>query len=80
MPSDIIMPRLGLTMEEGTVVRWLAREGEHVVQGTPLLEVETDKVVSQIEADDSGIVSGFLADEGDEVAVGQPVATLETEQ
>jgi len=76
MPSDIIMPRLGLTMEEGTVVRWLAREGEHVVQGTPLLEVETDKVVVEVEAPASGVLRAIQVREGEKAPVGAPLAHL----
>jgi len=64
MPTDIIMPKLGLTMEEGTVVRWLAREGERVAQGAPLIEVETDKVIVEVEAPASGVIGAILVREG----------------
>jgi len=76
MPADIIMPRLGLTMEEGTVVRWLAREGEHVVQGAPLLEVETDKVIVEVEAPASGVIGTIQVREGEKVPVGALLAHL----
>ena len=54
MPVDLIMPKLGLTMEEGAVVRWLAAEGDAVTQGEPLIEVQTDKVVVEVEAPATG--------------------------
>ena len=76
MPADIIMPKLGLTMEEGTVVRWLAREGEHIVQGAPLLEVETDKVVVEVEAPASGVIGAIQVREGEKAPVGALLAHL----
>jgi pyruvate/2-oxoglutarate dehydrogenase complex dihydrolipoamide acyltransferase (E2) component len=80
MKQQILMPKLRPGMEKGVLCQWSVRPGERVEKGDVLFEVETDKVVSQIESNLSGVVSGFLADEGDEIAVGQPVATLETEQ
>lgn len=76
MPTDIIMPKLGLTMEEGTVVRWLAAEGDHVAQGAPLLEVETDKVVVEVEAPASGVIGGLKVREGEKAPVGALLAQL----
>lgn len=76
MPTDIIMPKLGLTMEEGTVVRWLAREGEHVAQGAPLIEVETDKVIVEVEAPASGVIGAILVREGEKAPVGALLAHL----
>ncbi|NLF26675.1 MAG: biotin attachment protein [Clostridiales bacterium] len=80
MKQQILMPKLRPGMEKGVLCSWSVRPGERVEKGDVLFEVETDKVVSQIESNLSGVVSGFLADEGDEVAVGEPVATLETER
>jgi len=76
MPTDIIMPKLGLTMEEGTVVRWLAREGERVAQGAPLIEVETDKVIVEVEAPASGVIGAILVREGEKAPVGALLAHL----
>ncbi len=78
MSIDITMPKLGLTMEEGTVVRWLVTEGEHVTQGTPLLEVETDKVVVEVEAPASGVMGSFHVHEGEKALVGALLARLHT--
>ena len=57
--KDVIMPVLGMNQDFGTVVRWLAQEGEAVAEGQPLLEVETDKAVVEVPA----MASGVLADE-----------------
>jgi pyruvate dehydrogenase E2 component (dihydrolipoamide acetyltransferase) len=72
MAVDLIMPKLGLTMEEGTVVHWLVAEGDQVEKGQALLEVETDKVVVEVEATASGIIGPLLVGEGETV----PVTTL----
>ena len=72
MAVDLIMPKLGLTMEEGRVVRWLVAEGDQVEKGQPVLEVETDKVVVEIEARASGVMGPLLVGEGETV----PVTTL----
>ncbi len=72
MAVDLIMPKLGLTMEEGTVVRWLVAEGDPVEKGQSVLEVETDKVVIEVEATASGVMGPLLVDEGQTV----PLTTL----
>lgn len=65
------MPMLGLTMSEGTVLRWLRKEGDTVQQGQPLLEVETDKVSLEVEAPASGVLLKILALPGQTVPVGE---------
>jgi pyruvate dehydrogenase E2 component (dihydrolipoamide acetyltransferase) len=74
MPTEVIMPALGLAQETGKVLRWLKAEGESVAKGEPLLEVETDKVTVEVEAPAEGILGGLRAGEGDDVPVGQAVA------
>ena len=59
MPTDVIMPALGMAQETGKVVRWLKAEGETVAKGEPLIEVETDKVTVEIEAPADGMLSGI---------------------
>lgn len=76
MPTNVIMPALGMAQETGTLVRWLKGAGEAVAQGEPLMEVETDKVVVEIEAPASGVLAHLQAAEGDEVPVGQVIATI----
>jgi pyruvate dehydrogenase E2 component (dihydrolipoamide acetyltransferase) len=72
----IKMPQLGQTMEEGTILSWLKREGEGVTQGEPLVQIETDKVVCDIEASQSGLLHTILAREGEKVPVGNAIAVI----
>ena len=78
MERELKMPRLRPEMDSGVLCAWLKEEGETVEAGDPLFEIETDKVVEQIEAEESGVVKKLLFDEGDTVDVGTPVAILET--
>ncbi len=68
------MPALGMAQETGKVLRWLKAEGQTVVKGEPLLEIETDKVTVELEAPADGTLAGVRAAEGDEVPVGQAIA------
>lgn len=74
--QEIIMPKLGLTMDEGTLVRWHKREGEALEKGEILFEVETDKAVNEVEASAPGILGKILIDEGETAAVLQVIAYL----
>ena len=76
MPSDVIMPALGMAQETGKVLRWLKAEGETVAKGEPLLEIETDKVTVEIEAPAAGTLAGVRAAEGEDVPVGQVIALV----
>ncbi len=71
--SEIVMPRLSDTMEEGTVLRWLKRDGEHVRRGEELVEIETDKAAMVYESDQDGLLQ-IVAHEGDTLAVGATIA------
>jgi pyruvate dehydrogenase E2 component (dihydrolipoamide acetyltransferase) len=71
----IVMPKLGLTMSEGTLAEWLVREGDDVASGQPIFVVETDKISHEIEAADAGRIVSLLTKPGDTVAVGAVVAT-----
>lgn len=73
--SAVPMPRLSDSMEEGTIIRWLASEGASVERGQELVEIETDKASMVYEADTSGVLH-ILAPEGDTLAVGAPIAEL----
>lgn len=75
MQRDVTMPKLGMTMTFGVLVRWLKQNGEVVAAGEPICEVETDKLNSEIEADASGVLT-ILAEEGDEFAVGATLGTI----
>ncbi|MGZ4285332.1 MAG: biotin/lipoyl-containing protein, partial [Solirubrobacteraceae bacterium] len=76
MALEIVMPRLSDSMEEGTIVQWLVRPGDHVDEGQPLVEVETDKASVVYEAQTAGVVLELRASEGDGVRVGGPIALL----
>jgi pyruvate dehydrogenase E2 component (dihydrolipoamide acetyltransferase) len=76
MPTDVIMPALGMAQETGKVLRWLKSEGETVAKGEPLMEVETDKVTVEVEAPADGTLAGLTAGEGEDVPVGRPVAVI----
>jgi pyruvate dehydrogenase E2 component (dihydrolipoamide acetyltransferase) len=73
--SEMVMPRLSDTMEEGTILRWLKRDGEHVARGEELVEIETDKASMTYESDREGTLQ-TVAREGDTLAVGQPIARI----
>ena len=73
--SEIVMPRLSDTMEEGTILRWLKQDGEHVARGEELVEIETDKAAMTYESDSEGVLQ-TVASEGDTLAVGEPIARV----
>ncbi|WP_376794554.1 dihydrolipoamide acetyltransferase family protein [Thermogemmatispora sp.] len=75
----LTMPKLGMTMTEGTVVRWLLGPGTHFEKGEPLVEVMTDKVNLEVEAPCTGQLLQILADEGETLPVGAPLALLAAE-
>ncbi|MGH8047020.1 MAG: biotin/lipoyl-containing protein, partial [Chthoniobacterales bacterium] len=72
----INMPKLSDTMTEGTLVRWLKKEGETVVSGDILAEVETDKATMEMESFDDGVLKELYVKEGGKVAVGQKIALV----
>ena len=76
MSTPVVMPRLGLSMEEGTIGAWLVGEGEEVEKGQPLFEVLTDKVDMEVESPGEGVLRKILAEEGEEVPVGTPIAVI----
>ena len=69
MAFEIKMPQLGLTMEEGTVAKWLKQEGDSVKKGDVLLEITTDKLTSEIESEADGVLLKIVAEEGEDVHV-----------
>ena len=76
MATEVVMPKLGLTMETGTIGAWLVSEGETVTRGVPLLEVVTDKVTMEVEAQASGVLRRILVPAGEEVAVTTPIGII----
>jgi len=76
MATSVIMPALELAQETGKVIRWLKAPGDAVAKGEPLVEIETDKVTTEIEAPASGILMHVSAQEGDVIPVGQAIAQI----
>jgi pyruvate/2-oxoglutarate dehydrogenase complex dihydrolipoamide acyltransferase (E2) component len=77
MATEILMPALSPTMEEGTLAKWLVKEGDSVKPGDVLAEIETDKATMEVEAIDEGQIAKILVEEGSEgVKVNTPIAML----
>ncbi|MBN9260411.1 MAG: pyruvate dehydrogenase complex dihydrolipoamide acetyltransferase [Hyphomicrobium sp.] len=77
MPTEILMPALSPTMEEGKLAKWLVKEGQKVRSGDIIAEIETDKATMEVEAVDEGTVGSLLIAEGtDKVKVNTPIAVL----
>src|SRR5450432_3378041 len=77
MATNILMPALSPTMEEGKLSKWLVKEGDTVKSGDILAEIETDKAIMEFEAVDEGKIGQILVAEGTEgVKVNSPIATL----
>lgn len=79
MATDIVMPQLGESIAEGTVVKWLVSRGGTVERDQPLLEVETDKVALEIPSPGTGVLTDIMVGEGDTVPVGTLLARLDSE-
>jgi 2-oxoglutarate dehydrogenase E2 component (dihydrolipoamide succinyltransferase) len=77
MAVSVTMPRLGESVSEGTVTRWLKQEGERVEADEPLLEVSTDKVDTEIPSPASGVLSSIKVQEDETVEVGVELATID---
>lgn len=77
MKQDIRLPQLSPNMEEAVLVAWQKQVGDRVERGEVLYEVETDKVISEVESDYTGILLTQLVEEGDRVSPDQVVATIE---
>ena len=78
MPAEITMPQQSDTMTEGTVVKWLKKEGDKVKAGEIIAEIETDKATMEMEAFDSGTLAVILVKAGEKAAVGAAIAALAT--
>ena len=76
MATDVTMPRLSDSMEEGTVLKWLVEQGGEVKRGEPLVEIETDKANMTYEADTDGTLIEVVAGEGDTLPIGEVIARI----
>ena len=80
MPIDILMPALSPTMTEGTLAKWLKKQGDSVRAGDAICEIETDKATMEVEAVDEGVLDAILVPDGTRgVAVNTPIARLRAE-
>ncbi len=69
MAHEVVMPKAGIAMEFGTIMRWLKKEGDEIAAGEPLIEIETDKVAMEVEAETSGTLLKIVRGDGEEVPV-----------
>ena len=76
MPTDVIMPKMGESIAEGTIVRWVKKVGETVNKDEPLFEISTDKVDAEIPAPAEGVVAEIRTKEGETVPVDTIVAVI----
>jgi pyruvate dehydrogenase E2 component (dihydrolipoamide acetyltransferase) len=76
MAISVVMPALEMAQETGKLISWLKKEGDVVVKGEPLLEIETDKAVMEIESPADGVLAGLTAHAGAEVPVGRTIAWI----
>src|SRR5450432_2638579 len=76
MAISVVMPALEMAQETGKLISWLKKEGESVAKGEPLLEIETDKAVMEIESPGEGVLAGVKVQPGAEVPVGQTIAWI----
>src|SRR5262249_21521853 len=76
MAISVVMPALEMAQENGKLLAWRKKEGERVSKGEPLLEIETDKAVVEVEAPGDGVLAGVTADVGAVIPVGETIAWL----
>lgn len=77
MKNVLRMPKLKEDMERGILCAWLKEPGETFQKGEPIFEIETEKVVNQIEATEDGVITKLIAEEGDEIMAGEVIAEIE---
>lgn len=77
--AEVIMPKMGDAMEEGTLIKWLKAVGDEIAEGDALAEIETDKITLEMEAQESGFLTNVFVDEGAIVPIGEVVATIGAE-
>ena len=80
MAVEVVIPALGLTVEKGTILKWMKKEGDGVSKGESIYEVEADKVTTEVESPASGVLKKILIPEGVEVPILTPVAVIADEK
>src|SRR2546423_11391791 len=76
MATQVVMPKLSPTMEEGQIARWLKQEGDKVSMGEPLAEIDTDKATMEMQALGNGVLRKILLKEGESAPLGQMIAVI----
>lgn len=76
MAVKVIMPKQGLQMTEGTIIKWIIKEGEKVEAGQPLFEMETDKLSIEIESPASGMLLKIIRGEGETVPITETISVI----
>jgi pyruvate dehydrogenase E2 component (dihydrolipoamide acetyltransferase) len=79
MATEVVMPALGLTVEKGSILQWIKKEGDPVKRGEPILEIEADKVTTEVESPATGVLRKILVPEGVEVPILTVVAVITAE-
>src|SRR6185437_4814292 len=79
MAAEVPMPRLSDTMEQGTIARWVKHEGDHVVVGDVIAEIDTDKATMELAAFEDGVLLKILVGEGESADLGTPIALIGAE-
>ena len=77
--QEILLPKMGESVAEATIIKWLVEEGQSVEADDPIVEIATDKVDSEVPVPEDGVIAKILVQEGDVVQVGQPIAVLVAE-
>ena len=74
---DVELPKWGMTMQDGTISQWLKKPGDRVEEGEPIAVIETEKVDTDLEAPESGVLKEILVEEGQTVEVGTVLARID---
>src|SRR6267142_2229042 len=77
MSIEVMMPQMGESVVEGTVTKWLVKEGDRVQEDQPLCEISTDKVDTEVPSPGAGVIAKLIAAEGETLPVGAPLAVIE---
>ena len=77
MATQVVMPKLSLTMEEAQIARWLKKEGDKVSMGEPLAEIDTDKATMEMQALSEGVLRKIIVPEGQSAPLGQLIGIIE---
>ena len=80
MRKEIIMPKIGLDMTEGTIVEWKKKVGDRMERGEVIASIETDMAVTEFEAAVDGVLAEIVAEEGEEVEITKTIAWVETDE